>query len=226
MDGSPVPESSHLIHLADRTAVLFRKYEPALGQIPRIRASIRERSGSWFVPAFVDALERLCDRDYIWMETIDTEIREFLDFSRLVCRIIDFKSEFTATHSSGVAAVGKSLASVVGFSRQECLTFEIAAYLHDLGKLAIPSEILDKQDRLTEAEWSVMRTHAYYTYQILNPIEVLKLFASWSSLHQERIDGSGHPFHVDEDDLPLRARLMAVADVFTGWRRRGNSTRA
>ena len=94
--------------------------------------------------------------------------------------------------------------------------FEIAAYLHDLGKLAIPSEILEKRDRLTPAEWGVMRTHAYYTYQILNPVEVLNLVASWSSLHQERLDGSGYPFHVGEDDLPLGARLMAVADVFTG----------
>ena len=233
VDGSPVPESSHLVHLADRAAVLFRKDEPVLGQVDGIRASIRERSGSWFVPPYVDALLRLCDRDYVWMEissgamadslrhslgmeTIDTDIREFLDFSRLVCRIIDFKSEFTATHSSGVAAVGKSLASLVGFSRQECLTIEIAAHLHDLGKLAIPSEILDKQERLTQAEWSVMRTHAYYTYQILNPIEVLKHVATWSSLHQERLDGSGYPFHVGEDDIPLGARLMAVADVFTG----------
>ena len=231
--GSPVPEESHLLHVADRTAVLFRKDQPVLGQIPAIRASILERSGSWFVPSHVDALLRLCDRDYIWMEissgamadslrlslgteTIDTEIREFLDFSRLVCRIIDFKSAFTATHSSGVAAVGGSLAALVGFSRQECLMFEIAAYLHDLGKLAIPSEILEKRDRLTPAEWGVMRTHAYFTYQILNPIEALNLVASWSSLHQERLDGSGYPFHVGGDDLPLGARLMAVADVFTG----------
>jgi len=232
-DGSPVPEASHLVHLADRTAVLFRKDEPVLGQIPGIRASILERSGSWFVPAYVDALLRLCERDYIWMEissgamedslrlslgmeTIDTDIGEFVGFSRLVCRIIDFKSEFTATHSSGVAAVGRSLASLVGFSPQECQMFEIAAYLHDLGKLAVPSEILEKRDRLTQAEWGVMRTHAYYTYQILNPIEALNLVASWSSLHQERLDGSGYPFHVGGDDLPLGARLMAMADVFTG----------
>jgi HD-GYP domain-containing protein (c-di-GMP phosphodiesterase class II) len=233
VDGMPVPEGSHLLHLADRTAVLFRKDQPVLGQIPSIRTSIRERSGSWFVPAHVDALLRLCDRDYIWMEissgamgdslrlslggeTVDTDVREILEFSRLVCRIIDFKSEFTATHSSGVAAVGRSLAELVGFSRQECLMFEIAAYLHDLGKLAIPSEILEKRDRLTQAEWGVMRTHVYYTYQILNPIEVLNLVSSWSSLHQERLDGSGYPFHIGEDDLPLGARLMAVADVFTG----------
>jgi len=233
VDGSPVPEGSHLVHLADRTAVLFRKEEPVLGQIPGIRASIRERSGSWFAPAYVDALLRLCDRDYIWMEissgamedslrlslgmeTIDTDIGEFVGFSRLVCRIIDFKSEFTATHSSGVAAAGRSLASLIGFSRQECQMFEIAAYLHDLGKLAVPSEILEKRERLTQAEWGVMRTHAYYTYQILSPIEALNLVASWSSLHQERLDGSGYPFHVGEDDLPLGARVMAVADVFTG----------
>ncbi len=233
VDGSPVPECSHLIHLADRTAVLLRKDEPVLGQIPGVRASILARSGSWFVPSYVEALLRLCDRDYIWleissgamenslhrslgMETIDTDIHEFLDFSRLVCRIIDFKSEFTATHSSGVAAVGKILASLVGFSRQECVMFEIAAYLHDLGKMAIPSEILEKRERLTQAEWGVMRTHVYYTYQILDPIEVLNLVASWSSLHQERLNGSGYPFHVGGDDLPLGARLMAVADVFTG----------
>lgn len=231
--GKPVPETSHLLHLADRAAVLLRKDQPALGQIPGIRASILERKGSWFVPADVDALLRLFDRDYVWleiasgsmgeslrhslgMETIDTDMREFLDFSRLVCRIIDFKSEFTATHSSGVAAVAKTVASLVGFSRQECVMFEIAAYLHDLGKLAIPSEILEKRDRLTPAEWGVMRTHVYYTYQILDPIEVLNLVSSWSSFHQERLDGSGYPFHLREDDIPLGSRLMAVADVFTG----------
>ena len=232
-DGKPVPETSHLLHLADRTAVLLRKDQPVLGQIPGIRASILERKGSWFVPGVVDALLRLFDRDYVWleiasgsigdslrhslgMETIDTDMREFLDFSRLVCRMIDFKSEFTATHSSGVAAVAKTVASLVGFSRQECVMFEIAAYLHDLGKLAIPSEILEKRDRLTPAEWGVMRTHAYYTYQILDPIEALNLVSSWSYFHQERLDGSGYPFHVREDDIPLGARLMAVADVFTG----------
>ncbi len=232
-DGKPVPETSHLLHLADRTAVLLRKEQPVLGQIPGIRASVLERKGSRFVPVQVDALLRLFERDYVWleiasgsmgeslrhslgMETIDTDMREFLDFSRLVCRIIDFKSEFTATHSSGVAAVAKTVASLTGFSRQECVMFEIAAYLHDLGKLAIPSEILEKRDRLTPAEWGVMRTHVYYTYQILDPIEALNLVSSWSSFHQERLDGSGYPFHVREDDIPLGARLMAVADVFTG----------
>ncbi|MCL5884638.1 MAG: HD domain-containing protein [Deltaproteobacteria bacterium] len=93
--------------------------------------------------------------------------------------------------------------------------FEIAAFLHDLGKLAVPSEILEKPGKLTEGEWNVMRTHVYYTYQILNSIEALEGIASWGALHQERLNGSGYPFRYTEDELPLGARIMAVADVFT-----------
>lgn len=232
-DGEPVPEGSHLLHLADRIAVLIRKEAAVLGQVPEIRDSILSRKGEWFAPPFVEAFLRLAERDYVWleitsgamesalkralgMETIETDVEGLLGFSRLVCRIIDFKSEFTATHSSGVAATGRALASRIGFSRQECTMFEIAAYLHDLGKLAIPSEILEKKGRLTDDEWSVMRTHVYFTYQILNPIEVLDVVSSWSSLHQERLNGSGYPFHYTAEELPLGARVMAVADVFTG----------
>lgn len=60
-----------------------------------------------------------------------------------------------------------------------------------------------------------MRTHVYYTHQILSPIKTFEEIASWGALHQERLNGSGYPFHYTADDLPLGARLMAVADVFT-----------
>jgi HD-GYP domain-containing protein (c-di-GMP phosphodiesterase class II) len=94
--------------------------------------------------------------------------------------------------------------------------FEIAAYLHDLGKLAVPSEILEKPAKLSPEEWHVMRTHVYYTYQVLDSIEALETAASWGALHQERLNGSGYPFRYMGDELPLGARVMAVADVFTG----------
>lgn len=93
--------------------------------------------------------------------------------------------------------------------------FEVAAYLHDLGKLAIPSEILEKPGRLTAEEWQVMRTHVYYTYQILSPIKAFEEITSWGALHQERLNGSGYPFRYTADDIPQGARIMAVADVFT-----------
>jgi len=64
-------------------------------------------------------------------------------------------------------------------------------------------------------ERSVMRTHAYYTYHILQPIDALQVIMTWGSLHQERLNGTGYPFGYTADQLPLGARLMAVADVFT-----------
>jgi HD-GYP domain-containing protein (c-di-GMP phosphodiesterase class II) len=84
-----------------------------------------------------------------------------------------------------------------------------------VGKLAIPTEILEKPGKLSPEEWSIMRTHVYFTYQILCPLEALGAISSWGALHQERLDGSGYPFGYREDDLPLGARIMAVADVFT-----------
>ena len=148
-------------------------------------------------------------------QTVRFDVDAMLALSRLICRIIDFKSEFTATHSSGVAASGRELARLAGFSRNKCRMFEIAAYLHDLGKLAVPSEILEKPGKLSTEEWQVMRTHVYYTYQILSPIKAFEEIASWGSLHQERLDGSGYPFHYTAKDIPPGARIMAVADVFT-----------
>lgn len=228
----PVPAGSHVLHLADRVAVLIRKEREILGQLPEISASISLRRGSVFVPEHAEAMMRLASREYIWLdigsagmeavlrrelgmhmaELDDDSVREF---SRMICRLIDFKSPFTATHSSGVAAAAESLARRVGFSPRERRMFENAGYLHDMGKLAIPAEILEKPAALSPAEWNVMRSHVYHTDQILSPIEALRTIASWGALHQERLNGSGYPFHYTIDDIPLGARILAVADVFT-----------
>jgi HD-GYP domain-containing protein (c-di-GMP phosphodiesterase class II) len=230
--GRPVPLASHILHLADRVAVRITKGPEVLGQVEDICSAVSGRRGEAFAPECVDALLRIAEKDYVWLEiasssmesvlrrslafsTIEIDMEVLLELSRLICRIIDFKSEFTATHSSGVAAAGKALAREVGFSPEECRMFEIAAYLHDLGKLAVPSEILEKPGKLTDAEWNVMRTHVYYTYQVLDSIEALEQFASWGALHQERLNGTGYPFRYTEEELPLGARIMAVADVFT-----------
>lgn len=228
----PVLPGSHLIHLADRVAVQISKTKPILSQVRDICEAISKKSGDVFVPQYVDALQKLAQQEYIWLEVTsdaiesilrkkvlfrarEMNIDELVDFARLICRLIDFKSEFTATHSNGVAATAVFLSKLTGFSIYECKQMKIAAYLHDLGKLAIPSEILEKPEKLTDDEWFVMRSHVYYTYQMLEPFEMLKVVSSWGALHQERLNGTGYPFGYTADDLPLGARIMAVADVFT-----------
>jgi HD-GYP domain-containing protein (c-di-GMP phosphodiesterase class II) len=231
-NGKPVPPGSHILHLADRVAVSISKGPAVLGQVDGICETVSRHKGDLFVPEYADAMLRIAKKDYVWLDiasqTMDTALRKrlgnqtvefgvdaMLALSRLICRVIDFKSEFTATHSSGVASTGVALARLAGFSPRKRKMFEIAAYLHDLGKLAIPSEILEKPGKLTEEEWQVMRTHVYYTYQILSPIKAFEEITSWGALHQERLNGSGYPFQYTSDDLPQGARIMAVADVFT-----------
>ncbi len=160
---------SHMIHLADRVAVKISNHEPVLAQVEDICKFFSERSGDLFVPEHVDALRSLKNREYIWLDATSGDIEAILkriavcpvgelsaqqvvEFSKLICCLIDFKSEFTATHSSGVAAVAVELARITGFSRNERRLIEIAGYLHDLGKLAIPSEIIEKQGRLSQQE--------------------------------------------------------------------------
>jgi len=231
-NGEPVPIGSHLIHLADRLAVKISDQELVLSQKRDICDAISKQKGEVFVPEQVDVLLKIMNREYIWLDATsdsittilkrmvrsgsrDFSMKQLVDFSHLICRLIDFKSEFTAAHSSGVAAVAVELSKLNGFSYDERRLIEIAAYLHDVGKLAIPSEILEKQDPLTEHEQFIMRSHVYYTYQMLEPFEVLTPLSQWASFHQERLNGSGYPFGLNAADLPAGARIMAVADVFT-----------
>ena len=91
----------------------------------------------------------------------------------------------------------------------------IAGYLHDLGKLAVPPEILEKPGKLNEQEFNVIRSHVFYSYRLMGNMEDLETINTWSSLHHERLDGKGYPFHFRKEELSLGSRIMAVSDVFT-----------
>ncbi|MBT8763650.1 HD domain-containing protein [Desulfohalobiaceae bacterium Ax17] len=231
-NGIEVPIGSHIIHLADRVAVTVNKEQEILGQVERITKLIKKHSGKLFAPDTVDAFESLSAKEYFWLDitssSISTTLRRqvktdpvslgpelLLGLSKLFSRIIDFRSRFTATHSSGVAASAEALARLAGFSKRECLMMRVAGYLHDLGKLAVPPEILEKPGKLTKEEFAIIRSHTFYTYRCLEPITELEIINSWASFHHERLDGKGYPFHHKGEDLSLGARIMAVADVFT-----------
>jgi HD-GYP domain-containing protein (c-di-GMP phosphodiesterase class II) len=87
--------------------------------------------------------------------------------------------------------------------------------LHDLGKLAIPTSVLEKPGALTPAEYALIRGHTYHTYRSLEAVRGLEEMAAWAAFHHERLDGTGYPFRLQAEDLCTEARLMAVADVYT-----------
>jgi HD-GYP domain-containing protein (c-di-GMP phosphodiesterase class II) len=230
--GFEVPLESHILHLADRVAVLVNRNREILEQSEEILQKVNRYSGLMFRPELLVALEKISEKEYFWLELIsgnlssilakrvrlNTEsfnLDDLLGIANLFSQIIDFRSHFTSTHSSGVSASAVALAMLCGFSENELLKMRIAGYLHDLGKLAVPTEILEKPGKLTVAERNVVRKHTYYTFKVLEPIEAMADINAWGAYHHERLTGNGYPFHISNRDLTLGSRIMAVADVFT-----------
>lgn len=231
--GDSIPEESHIVHLADRISVLIKKDEPVLAQKGKIKEKIEKEKGKMFMPDLVDAFLELSERESFWLDVVAGELTELLSFrakpapallldiygllevGNLFRRVIDFRSAFTSTHSSGVAASAEALARLIGFSRFEHLSMRMAGYLHDLGKLSVPREILEKPGKLNEDEFRVIKTHTYHTYRTLQRIPQLDTINKWGALHHEKLDGSGYPFGCSEEELSLGSRIMAVADIFT-----------
>ena len=226
-----IPIGSYILHLADRVSILLDEQKEILEQIPRI-IEIVDKNHSIFHPETLAALHRLKGLEYFWIEACSFPINYILPermrftkkiidlemlrkFAKTVANIIDYRSRFTSTHSSGVAAVALKLTSIHGFSERECKMMEIAGFLHDLGKLAVSNDILEKNGALTYEEVNEMRKHTYYTYIALNKIRGLEHISTWAAYHHEKLTGNGYPFHIKGEDLSKLARIMAVADIFT-----------
>ena len=226
-----IPLGSYIIRLADRLSLFLKEGGEVLEQIPHIMGKLEANSHT-FHPVALEALRRLVQIECFWIETCSISISYALpkrmllmrqemnidvlrSFAMVFSRIIDFRSRFTATHSRGVAAVALELTTIAGFSMRECRMMEIAGFLHDLGKMAIPTDILEKNGALTYEEFNEMRKHSYYSYILLNRVRGLEHISSWAAYHHEKLNGQGYPFHVEGDDFSKFARIIAVADIVT-----------
>nr|WP_277998770.1 HD-GYP domain-containing protein [Moorella sulfitireducens] len=132
----------------------------------------------------------------------------------LFARIIDTKHTYTAGHSQRVAGYVVKLARCLGFSEEETGRLEIAGLLHDFGKIAVPRAILDKPGPLDTREIKIVRQHPVRTIDLLTSVSGLKDLARDAGLHHERYDGKGYPYGLQGGEIPLGARIIALADAF------------
>ncbi|MGM0437432.1 MAG: HD-GYP domain-containing protein [Bacillota bacterium] len=228
-----IPTLSNILHLADRIAVLIRDDSPVLSQRKNIKKIIKKNKEIRFFPEAVQKFTKLSIREDFWLNIISNtriekkldsffqppiwliDYNEVLKISNLISHIIDFRSSFTATHSEGIAAISSHLSKYLNFSKKEQKKMKIAGYLHDIGKLVVPPNILNKSGKLTNEEWNIMKTHTYYTYQALSTSSNLNTIREWASYHHEKLNGEGYPFHLNENQLSLGSKIMGVSDVFT-----------
>ena len=139
------------------------------------------------------------------------QIKALADF---FAKIVDYKSPFTSTHSIGVASCAEKLSRFMGFDEETAQKMYLAGALHDIGKVAVGNEILEKPGRLTDEEFAVMKHHAAYTYYILSGIEDFEELRDWAAFHHERLDGTGYPFRKTAPELNTQERMMACVDIY------------
>lgn len=229
--GYEIPIASQIIFLVDRVDVLFKDKSFSHGEISAIKDKIKENSGRLFNKELVNIFLDLSDSKAFWLDLIDDFSDELLkdispeiytysldvivDLCYAMAYVVDRKSPFTSKHSQRVATVARELSRLTGLSPSEQRQMFLAGLLHDIGKLAVPENILNKAGPLNETEMDIMMTHTYYTYHILKHIQEFPKIEEWAGFHHEKLNGKGYPFRIDKEDMSLGARIMAVSDIFT-----------
>ncbi len=140
--------------------------------------------------------------------------RSFTTTLAALTAAVETKDGSTAIHGDEVARLAESIAGRLGLSAAEARDVRYAALLHDIGKIAVPSEILLKPGALTDAEWALMRAHAPIGADLVARIAAFAHLAGAVRHHHERIDGGGYPDGLAGEDIPLAARIIAACDTF------------
>jgi HD-GYP domain-containing protein (c-di-GMP phosphodiesterase class II) len=232
--GAQERQLANLIFLCDRVDAVRAQRMQAGDPEPAaaIRATIAQFGGTLFDPRLVDAFLAISGTAGFWslleperLGRYFSETRpphpemviglgEARDLAQLFAHVVDAKSPYTARHSEGVARLTCRLARKLGLAGERLMLIEIAALLHDLGKLRVPDEILDKRGALSRDEWHVMQRHSDDSEHILARIEGFASIARWAGLHHETLAGDGYPCGLADGRIPIEARIISVADVF------------
>ena len=231
LQGRNIPLPGRIIHLADRVEILIRSGKHIFTQRERILEAVQ--ASPYFDPELLELLRELGEKEYFWLDIMNQRegespeapgslfgqasfgLEDLKELAELFSGVIDETSHYTAAHSRNVAEVARALAVQRGFSLTEGEEFYLAGLLHDIGKLSVPNEILNRKRKLTEEEFAIIRQHPYYGHRILGSIPGFENIACWAGTHHETLDGRGYPFGLKGQEIELGARILAVADIFS-----------
>ncbi|MCL2080280.1 MAG: HD domain-containing protein [Oscillospiraceae bacterium] len=145
---------------------------------------------------------------------IDVCSSDVFGIAEFISHVIDYKSKFTRKHTSQIANRSWLMAKYYGYSDDEQAALYLAASLHDIGKIATPTEVLEKPGKLNAQEFEIIKKHVWYTHEWLLDVPDFELIRNWAANHHEKLDGSGYSFGRKADELDFNSRLIACLDIY------------
>jgi HD-GYP domain-containing protein (c-di-GMP phosphodiesterase class II) len=224
------PVGAELIAIADSIDVTYHLQNLSPDNLSSIRDTIKEESRKSYSETATQAMLEVLDwatiqsiRDDEIQKTanavlipwiIDVEDHTIMGLASFITRIIDYKSVFTQRHSTQIANKAWFMGGYYQYKNKERIKLYLAAALHDIGKLEVPTAILEKPGKLTEPEVLIIKEHIRITWELLKDIDGFQSICDWASNHHEKLDGTGYPFGKKAEELDFNSRLMACVDIY------------
>ena len=225
--GDEIPLNAQIALLSQVIDVFATAQGPAAAA-----AEIERRSGRWFNPELIEMFHDVARRPNFWAvwgsNNLEAELfrlepalvsapvdEDYLDDITLAfASIVDSKSPFTAGHSERVTTFTEVVASELGLSDARRRWLRRGALLHDIGKLGVRAQTLNKVEKLDDAEWAEIRMHPVYTEQVLSRVAAFHELSPIAAAHHERLDGKGYPHGLSGKQIALETRIITTADIF------------
>jgi len=128
-------------------------------------------------------------------------------------RVVELRDVYTAGHQRRVTELACKIAERLGYNQEQIVNIKYGSLIHDIGKIYIPSDILNKPGKITNLEYQILQTHAEQSYNIVHEMDLPEVILTMIYQHHERLDGSGYPNHLKGEEIIMESRILAVADV-------------
>lgn len=230
MTAADIGLKPQILHLADHVDMESHLDTMTLGEFEQVREWVKSEEGTLFSKEAVALFLKAVDYNRIMYlqengvrpflhQELPEEILEYSDeeirhITGMFAKIVDYKSTFTRTHSTDVAKKAEFMAHYYGFGAEKAIRFYFAGAMHDIGKLIVSNDILEKPGKLTFNEFEEMKNHASATYYVLSQMKAIPDILEWAPRHHEKLNGTGYPRGLEAKDLTFEDRLLACIDIY------------
>ena len=225
-----IPLEAALIAAADAVDATHHLQSVKADKLPALRSKIASSANTYSTNAAMEALLDILDEDLLEQmrddnigRTIERELPRWevkvsdprvIRIGEFIGHVIDYKSAFTRMHTSQIANRAWIMSEHYGYGPEERNALFLAASLHDIGKIATPTAILEKPGKLDDDEFAVIKQHVKKTRDWLSEIPNFETIRNWAADHHEKLDGSGYSQGIADAELDFNARLMACIDIY------------